>query len=86
MAVGVDEEEGEVSELLDDLIADVAPALVVVPNALSDRINEVLDEALADAPQEAIDDRDTFYRQLLAFASKYGYVPNAADMKLEKSK
>ena len=47
----------------------------VVPNVLRDRINAVLDEALAGMDEEARGCREHFYQQLLTFFDEYGYVP-----------
>jgi hypothetical protein len=49
--------------------------LYVVPNALRNRINTVLDEALAGMDEEAQGCREHFYQQLLAYFNEHGCVP-----------
>ena len=49
--------------------------LYVVPNALSDRINTVLEEALEGMDEEAQGHREHFRGQLLAFFDEYGHIP-----------
>lgn len=45
----------------------------VIPNVLSDKINEMLDKKL---PEEAKKDREYFYNQLIGFYDEHGYLPN----------
>lgn len=47
----------------------------VVPDYLSDRLNELLDEEISKCP-DATKDRDHLYKQLLSYVNKYGTIPN----------
>lgn len=48
--------------------------MMIVPNLLSDTINEKLDAAFKKVP-EAEKDRDFLYHQLLKYFDEYGVVP-----------
>ncbi len=49
--------------------------IVVVPNALRDAINDVLDRAIAECPGAATE-RDALYEQLLAYFDEHGVIPD----------
>lgn len=48
--------------------------LVIVPNALRDRINEAIDIALIECPGAKCE-RDELYQQLLEYFNEHGVIP-----------
>lgn len=60
--------------LLEDYIQDVTPGLVIVPDALEASMKEMIDREVAKYP-EAERERDIIRSQLIAFFSRYGYLP-----------
>ena len=57
--------------------------IVIVPNHVRDAINTALDKALANMPPEAQQDREHYYRELLAYFNEHGTIP---DFQIEKTK
>lgn len=60
--------------LIEDYIEDVTAALVIVPEALGNSLDKVLDAEIAKWP-DAAKDRELLRGQLLSFFSKFGYLP-----------
>ncbi len=50
-------------------------SFVIVPDSLSNAINEKLDNAFLGV-QDAAKDRDYLYRELLSFYDEHGYLPD----------
>ncbi len=56
-------------------------SIVIVPNVLRDAINARLDDALRDAPAEAVAEREHLYHQLLEYYDEHGVIPECSVVK-----
>jgi hypothetical protein len=59
----------------DYLDPDYPGGLMVVPDALSEKIDAAIESALKGMPDDAQDERPYFREMLLRFVNEHGYVP-----------
>lgn len=61
--------------LIDSYIEDVPAGMVVMPDSVSEELDAMLDAEIAKHP-DAAKDRDALRDQIIAFYSKYRYLPD----------
>ena len=69
-------------DLIDEFIKDVPAGLFIVPEDFRETVMSKINEGFEKFPEVTEQDKEALYNQILAFYSKYHYIP---EFEIEKS-